>query len=61
MLTIDQDQLCRQLCSEVELVRRPDGKVMLDTPFRYPDGDTIPSTSRRPARAAFVSATALTP
>lgn len=42
MLTIDQDQLCRQLCSKVELVRRPDGKVMLDTPFRYPDGDHYP-------------------
>lgn len=42
MLTLDHDQLCRQLCSKVELVRRPDGKVMLDTPFRYPDGDHYP-------------------
>ena len=31
--------LCERLCQDVKLERRPDGALMLRTPFRFPDGD----------------------
>lgn len=33
-----QEELCRQLCSDVRLVER-DGKLMISNQFMYPDGD----------------------
>ena len=42
-MTIDVDALetllCERLCDEVRLVARPDGALMVRTPFRFPDGD----------------------
>ena len=34
-----QKKLCQQLCTDVKLVEREDGKLMISTPFSYPDGD----------------------
>ena len=34
--------LCENLCEDVRIVRRPDGKVMLRTGFEFPDGDRFP-------------------
>lgn len=34
-----QKEICRQLCADIRLVRREDGKHMISTPFSYPDGD----------------------
>jgi len=34
--------LCSRLCSQVRIVARPSGVLMLDTPFSYPDGDRYP-------------------
>lgn len=42
MLRIDEKLLCAQLCANVSVVTRPDQVVMLDTPFRFPDGDHYP-------------------
>jgi hypothetical protein len=42
MLRIDENLLCKQLCTNVSLVERPDGITMLDTPFSFPDGDHYP-------------------
>ena len=45
-MTIDVDALakllCESLCEDVKLQRRPDGALMLRTPFRFPDGDGYP-------------------
>ena len=45
-MTVDasalQKLLCERLCDEVKLVARPDGALMLHTPFRFPDGDGYP-------------------
>lgn len=36
-------QLLRQrLCEAVRIETRPDGRLMVNTPFRFPDGDTFP-------------------
>lgn len=42
MMRIDEKLLCAQLCANVSVVTRPDQVVMLDTPFRFPDGDHYP-------------------
>jgi hypothetical protein len=42
MLRIDENLLCKQLCANVSIVERPDGVMMLDTPFSFPDGDHYP-------------------
>jgi len=34
--------LCRQLCEDVRVSQRADGELMLETQFRFPDGDTFP-------------------
>ena len=39
---LDENELCRQLCAQVKLRRRRKGKVLLETPFEYPDGDRYP-------------------
>lgn len=36
-----QKVLCRQLCGDIKVHRRPDGELMLDTQFRFPDGDSF--------------------
>lgn len=37
--TINEAALCEQLCAQVKLHQRPNGMVMLETPFTFPDGD----------------------
>lgn len=37
-----QQILCENLCNDVQLVRRPDGALMLRTGFEFPDGDRFP-------------------
>lgn len=37
-----QQLLCENLCKEVRIIRRPDGKLMLRTGFQFPDGDRFP-------------------
>lgn len=37
-----QRRLCDQLCATVRVVRRPDGALMLDSGFAFPDGDSFP-------------------
>lgn len=37
-----QQLLCENLCKEVRIVRRPNGKMMLRTGFQFPDGDRFP-------------------
>ncbi len=39
---LDENALCSQLCAQVKLQRRKKGKVLLETPFAYPDGDRYP-------------------
>ena len=45
-MAIDSDdlqrRLCGQLCATVRVERRPDGDLMLDSGFRFPDGDSFP-------------------
>ena len=45
-MAIDSAQLekalCERLCSNVRLHKRDDGSLMLDAPFRFPDGDRYP-------------------
>lgn len=41
-LTAAQELLCKTLCHDVKVVRRFDGTPMVNTPFRFPDGDTCP-------------------
>lgn len=40
--TLNEKQLCEQFCAQVKLHSRDNGKVMLETPFSYPDGDQYP-------------------
>ena len=37
-----QKRLCDQLCAAVRVERRPDGELMLDADFEFPDGDRYP-------------------
>ena len=37
-----QRRLCDQLCATVRVERRPDGELMLDAEFEFPDGDRYP-------------------
>ncbi len=37
-----QRQLCEQLCTTVRVEQRPDGTLMLDADFEFPDGDRYP-------------------
>ena len=37
-----EKQLCERMCARIRIHRREDGKVMLDTPFCFPDGDNYP-------------------
>ena len=37
-----QQSLCKGFCHDVRLERRPDGALMLDTFFEFPDGDHYP-------------------
>lgn len=41
-MKIDEKLLCKELCANVSVVKRPDNVMMLDTPFSYPDGDRYP-------------------
>lgn len=34
-----QKELCKQLCTDIQLVERENGMLMISTPFSYPDGD----------------------
>lgn len=34
-----QKEICRQLCADIQLVKRENGRLMISTPFSYPDGD----------------------
>ncbi len=34
-----QKELCRQLCTDIKLIERQNGKKMISNPFSYPDGD----------------------
>lgn len=34
-----QEKLCQQLCADIKLVERQNGKKMISSPFFYPDGD----------------------
>ena len=34
-----QKKICEQLCTDIHLEERPDGKLMVSNPFSYPDGD----------------------
>lgn len=36
---LDQERLCKQFCANVQIHHRNNGKIMLQTPFSYPDGD----------------------
>lgn len=35
-------RLCDQLCAAVRVERRPDGELMLEAGFEFPDGDRYP-------------------
>ena len=37
-----QRRLCEQLCASVRVERRPDGELMLQADFEFPDGDRYP-------------------
>ena len=37
-----QELLCKRMCQDVGIDRRPDGALMLRTQFRFPDGDGFP-------------------
>lgn len=37
-----ETRLCEQLCTEIRIRERTDGKLMLETPFTFPDGDSYP-------------------
>lgn len=37
-----RDLLCKRLCQDVSIDRRPDGALMLRTQFQFPDGDGFP-------------------
>ena len=37
-----QSLLCERLCEEVRIEQRPDGALMLQTHFEFPDGDRFP-------------------
>ena len=39
---LDENALCNQLCAQVKLQHRKKDKVLLETPFAYPDGDRYP-------------------
>lgn len=39
---LNDEMLCKQLCTRVTLHHRKNDIVMLDTPFSYPDGDRYP-------------------
>ena len=43
-MNIDQMRrlLCERMCADVTVEERPDGDVMIVSPFRYPDGDGYP-------------------
>ena len=43
-MNIDQLRrlLCERMCADVTVEERPDGDVMIVSPFRYPDGDGYP-------------------
>lgn len=34
-----QSEICQQLCTNIRLVERENGTLMISTPFSYPDGD----------------------
>lgn len=36
---LNQEELCRQFCTDVKLHKRSNSMVMLETPFTFPDGD----------------------
>ena len=36
-----KETLCTSLCKEVGLYPRQDNRVIVDTPFRFPDGDSL--------------------
>lgn len=37
-----QRRLCEQLCADVRVTERPDGRLMLESDFKFPDGDRYP-------------------
>ena len=45
-MTLDAEALrvllCARLCQDVGVVERPDGELILRTPFKFPDGDGYP-------------------
>ena len=45
-----QRLLCERLCEDVRIEPRPDGALMLQTRFQFPDGDQFPiRLSKAPA------------
>ena len=45
--------LCERLCEEVRIERRPDGALMLQTHFEFPDGDRFPIHLSEAASGGF--------
>ena len=37
-----ENLLCNRLCTQIRIHRRSDGVLMLESPFRFPDGDQYP-------------------
>jgi len=37
-----QRRLCEQLCTDIRVAERPDGRLMLESGFAFPDGDRYP-------------------
>ncbi len=35
-------RLCEQLCADIRVAERPDGRLMLESDFAFPDGDRYP-------------------
>lgn len=42
-----QRRLCDQLCASVRVEQRPDGELMLQADFEFPDGTATRSTCRK--------------
>lgn len=37
-----EELLCKRLCEEIQITKRPDGALLLRTHFEFPDGDQFP-------------------
>ena len=48
-----RSELCKALCANVDVRERPDGRVYVSTPFRFPDGDSFSIYLERLASGGF--------